>query len=285
MGANMRSGRKPYGCYTDERAVIEVILLKARRRKGAEAPPGPWLIARELNNEGYAGPTGKAWNGLSVKRILKRQSQTSSVKAPDRTKGRKKLSLESKDYLTPQEVALCRAAERGNENLIFEVLLGAGLRAEELCDLDVRDLGIRHGQSQIDVVCGKLSRNRSVKIGPGLRVLLEQELETRKDRPGRAPLFADDDGRRLKYRTLYERMVSLGKRSGLTKRLHPHVLRHTFGSGLYHYKKDLEYVRKQLGHASIATTQIYVKVFDEGQLEQMAGFERLFGLSEALLKL
>jgi site-specific recombinase XerC len=275
-----KSGRKAYGDCSYEQVIRKKILELWRMR-----PHGVKLgyadIARKINKLGYHTRMGRPFYANLVRRIIERE--TARVEGGARGKGRKKQQLESKDYLTPVEVAMCRAAIRQSNLLIFEVLLGAGLRAEELCDLDMRDLGIRHGQSQIDVVCGKFKRNRSVRIGPGLRALLEQELESRKDKPGRAPLLAGKDGQRIKYRTVYERMVALGKRSGIAKRLHPNVMRHTFGSGLYHYKKDLEYVRQQLGHASITTTQIYVKVFDEGQLEQMEGFERMFGAPNPLL--
>lgn len=280
-----KAGRKQFGFYKDEQAVIEVIKLKRRLRKGASRPLGPWEIARELNAEGYKSQVGRSWSGIAVKRILEREAARDE-RRETRDAKRKKQQLESKDYLMPQEVVLCRQTARESDRLIFEVLLGSGIRAGELCDLDIRDLGIYHGQSQIDVRFGKGSRNRTVKIGPGLRMMLEAELSCQTsqtgqtgqtNRTGRSALFADPEGKRIKYRTLYDRMVSLGKRAGLHKRLHPHVLRHTFASGLYHYQKDLEYVRKQLGHASIATTQIYVNVFSESELEQMAGFEQLFG--------
>ena len=58
--------------------------------------------------------------------------------------------------------------------------------------------------------------------------------------------------------------------------LYPHALCHTFNVYLLNYTSDLEYVRQQLGHASIATMQIYSKTLDEYKLEQMEDFEESF---------
>ena len=53
-----RTGRKPFGYYADERAVVEVIKIKRRTRKGSAGPTGPYVIAAELNREGYKSQTG-----------------------------------------------------------------------------------------------------------------------------------------------------------------------------------------------------------------------------------
>lgn len=273
-----KTGRKLYGEYPDEQAVIEVIRLKARKRKGAERPLGPWEIARELNAEGYVSQVGRPWSGIQVKRILARENGETTMKRPGRSQ---KEHLDSTDYLMRQEVAACRAVLRDSDRAIFETLLGAGLRAGELCALEVCNLGLYRGRSQIDVkkTVGKdrtkTGRTRAVKIGPRLKRLLRQYLLTRKTAGRHDRVFLNQEGRGLSYHNLYDLICRIRDRAGVMH-LHPHALRHTFGSVLYHYKKDLEYVRKQLGHKSIATTQIYVNVFSESELEQMAGFERYF---------
>lgn len=262
-------GRKQYGHYKDEQAVIEIIKLKRRKRKGGSTL-GPWQIAIELNAEKYPGPGGGIWHGISVKRIIARIDKQGT-----KPKKVKKQHLNSNDYLTKEELAMCRRDLRGTEWIAFEIMVGSGLRASEVCALQVRDIGVFHGKGQIDVRRGKGCRQRKVDIGPKLKDDLQMvvrhtvvDLEDKK-----RYLFHNHRGKALNYSNLYYLISKIRDRSGV-KRLHPHALRHTFAVFLYNYKMDLEYVRQQLGHASIATTQIYVNTLNASKLEQMKGFEK-----------
>jgi len=276
-----KPGRKLYPDCAYERVVVDKLMEKFRSR-----PHGKRWTYRELadylNSFGYRTRTGKLWYPIAIRRLVVRQSCKKTAKRPGRST---KEHLDSTDYLTRQEVAACRAVLRDSDRAIFETLLGAGLRAGELCALEICNLGLYRGRSQIDVkkTVGrdktKTGRTRAVKIGPRLRRLLRRHLMTRKTAGRRDRVFLNQDGKGLSYQNLYDCICRVRDRSGVMH-LHPHALRHTFGSVLYHYKKDLEYVRKQLGHASIATTQIYVNVFSESELEQMAGFERYFDIDK-----
>ena len=186
--------------------------------------------------------------------------------------------MDSGDYLTKEEVVSCRAVLRDSDRALFEVLLGAGLRASECCALEVQDIGIYGGRSQIDVRRGKGSKQRAVKIGPKLKKLLTEyvkPIQKGNTIRGDMPVFLNNRRQQMKYSDLYFRIRKIRARSGVAA-LHPHALRHTFATFLYNYKKDLEYVRQQLGHDSIATTQIYVNTLSEEKLEQMRGFEGSF---------
>jgi len=263
-----KAGRKPYGYYPREPALIEVIRLKARTRKGGKQP-GPWQIAAELNAEGYKSQTGRSWSGQMVKIILNRADVAGKCKR----QRRKKTQLESTDYLSREEISLCRAACSDGDSLLFETLLGSGLRAAELCSLNIGDLGIWRGKSQIDVREGKGRKGRSVHIGPKLKSLLAAYL--REKRPGagsRDAAFLNSSGHRLCYWNLYYCLTQLGKKAGVDG-LRPHRLRHTFGTFLYNYKLDLFYVKNQLGHSSVNTTEIYAKTPESSKTEQMKGFE------------
>ena len=268
-----KPGRKPFGFYDDESAVIEQLFLKSRRKSHGKTMTYK-ALADSMNRDGYKTQTGKSWYPIAVGRILRKARQP-AVKAK-RPKKVKKTHLDSGDFLTKQEVVECRAVLRDSDRVLFEVLLGAGLRASECCALEDKDIGIYGGRSQIDVRRGKGSKQRAVKIGPKLKAILEDYLyladfsTTKKE-----PLFFNKRGRQLTYSDLYSRIRKIRTRSGVAA-LHPHALRHTFGTFLYACKKDLEYCRQQLGHASIATTQIYVNVLSEEKLEQMRGFEGSF---------
>ena len=267
-----KSGRKPFGYYDDESAVIEQLFLKSRRKSHGK-PMSYKALADSMNRDGYKTQTGRSWYPIAVGRILRKDRQApTAVKRPMKVK---KTHLDSGDFLTKEEVVACRAVLRNSDRVLFEVLLGSGLRASECCALEVQDIGIHGGRSQIDVRRGKGSRQRAVKIGPKLKDILWWYLKDRQEELAWTPVFFNRRGRQLTYSDLYSRIRKIRTRSGVSA-LHPHALRHTFGTFLYACKKDLEYCRQQLGHASIATTQIYVNVLSEEKLEQMRGFEDSF---------
>jgi site-specific recombinase XerD len=270
-----KAGRKPFGYFDDEAAVIEQVFLKAARRPHGVKPTFQG-IADSMNKDGYKTQTGGPWYAIAVGRILRKGRQPA---AGPKQKKIKKQHLDSGDYLTKEEVVSCRAVLRDSDRVLFEVLLGAGLRASECCELAVQDLGILAGRSQIDVRRGKGSRQRAVKIGPKLKQILMEYiikgLNTIYKTSVPEPVFRNERGKPLTYSDLYSRIRKIRTRSGVAA-LHPHALRHTFGTFLYNYRKDLEYVRQQLGHASIATTQIYINTLSEEKLEQMRGFEGSF---------
>ena len=70
------------------------------------------------------------------------------------------------------------------------------------------------------------------------------------------------------YRSIYEKIKKLGKNSGLGH-LHPHMLRHTYGTRLYNVEMDLRFVQDQLGHASPTTTAIYAKTNSKARRRQV----------------
>ncbi|NDE92733.1 MAG: hypothetical protein EB036_05075, partial [Betaproteobacteria bacterium] len=98
-----------------------------------------------------------------------------------------------------------------------------------------------------------LGAERQLKAGLKLR---KQWLQKHPDADQHA-LFIGTRGKRISARTIQQRLASLGLASGLPSRLHPHVFRHSFASDLLQSSGDLRAVQEMLGHASIASTQIY----------------------------
>ena len=267
----MKTGRKPYGSNAAEQAVVGVIKLKRRQRKGHLSQTGPYVIARELNAEGkYKPQRGLVWTGQAVTKILariERLDQDESKRKP----AAKKTMLTADDYLTAEQVEklLKDGCQSARDEMVVRVLVGSGLRAEEFCELQVRDLGIDGGKSQIDVRHGKGNKARSVFIGPRLAELLRRYRIEEMEKNGRlSRLFGRS------YRTLHRLVSRVGKRAGFFG-LHPHALRHTFGTILYNYGRDIFFIADQMGHASTDTTRIYAKVLTERKLEQAAIFDRL----------
>jgi len=74
------------------------------------------------------------------------------------------------------------------------------------------------------------------------------------------------------YRTVYEKMKKLGKKSGIGK-LHPHMLRHTYLTRLYNVEHDLRFVQDQAGHASPTTTAIYAKTNSKARKRQVEALD------------
>lgn len=286
----LSAGRKPFGYCDYELAVIEQLFIKANRRPHGRKPTLR-KITDSLNKDGHKTQTGKPWYPIAVGRIIrngleyykKLHDKPKLVPEPEPEKEKKqpKEYLNADDYLTDEQVRACRAVLKDGHSVLFELLLGSGLRASECCELEIRDIGIYDGKSQIDVRTGKGAKRRSVIIGLRLKEILKDYLkftvielntgEIKKDEP----LFLNRRGKKLTYQNLYDRILIIRARSGV-KCLHTHALRHTFGTYLYNCKKDLEYVRQQLGHSNINTTRIYAKTLSKSKLEQMEEYEKSF---------
>ncbi|MBL7189228.1 MAG: tyrosine-type recombinase/integrase [Phycisphaerae bacterium] len=94
----------------------------------------------------------------------------------------------------------------------------------------------------------------------------------RKGAKSREPLLASTKGKRMIYRSIYEKMKKLGSKSGIGK-LHPHMLRHTYLSRLYNIEHDLRFVQDQAGHASPTTTAIYAKTNCKARKRQVEALD------------
>lgn len=146
---------------------------------------------------------------------------------------------------------------------ILEVLYGSGIRVSELCGLDLGDVDEQRGLLR---VLGKGDEQRSVPLGvPGLRAVARW----RTARPGLSgprsgqALFLGVRGARIDPRVV-RRLVHVSLRAvPLAPDVGPHGLRHAMATHLLEGGADLRSVQEMLGHASLATTQIYTHVSDE----------------------
>ncbi len=172
-------------------------------------------------------------------------------------------------YLSSREAGslLSAASEDDRKNAIVSTLIYSGLRVSELCSLDVDDVDF--DENIILVRSGKGEKGRIVVI-PGECVETIQrylELRSKLSPPGKA-LFVSNKRTRYDTSTI-ERMVrALSEKAGIRKRVTPHVLRHTFATSIMRNGGDIRFIQEILGHASVATTQIYTHI-DEGTLKEM----------------
>jgi integrase/recombinase XerC len=146
---------------------------------------------------------------------------------------------------------------------VLEVLYGTGVRVSECCGLDTGDVDLRQ---RTVTVLGKGSKIRRVPLGaPAVDALTawlregRRELET-PDSPG-AAVFLNRRGRRLGPRDAHRIVERHPLPDGRT--LHPHALRHAYATHLLEGGADLRTVQELLGHADLATTQIYTHLTRE----------------------
>jgi len=141
------------------------------------------------------------------------------------------------------------------DRAIMELLYSSGLRLSELLSLEVSDLDLKDGMVR---VTGKGRKTRVVPVGRHARSALQQWLGIRATFTTQASvLFLSRRGERLAPRTVQQRLQQWGSKRGLPMRLHPHMLRHSCASHVLESSSDLRAVQELLGHADIATTQIY----------------------------
>lgn len=199
------------------------------------------------------------------------------VKPPRRAKGLPKalgiddaVKLVSSSTATADEDrphALCNKA-------IFELLYSSGLRVSELTGLDLKHTKEDGHESQgwIDldaaevIVTGKGSKRRNVPVGAAAITALQEWLAVRPQLARAAPcndacaLFLSARGHRISPREVQRRIKAHAQSLGIPADVHPHMLRHSFASHLLQSSGDLRAVQEMLGHASIASTQVYTSL-------------------------
>lgn len=168
---------------------------------------------------------------------------------------------------------LFRAAQTGEidrfEDLrmltALELLYATGMRVSEMLGLKPQDVNLAEGWVR---VFGKGSKERMVPLheraGRVLKAYLQRR-EERFDKKGADPeVFLSRSGKRLSRVQFWRDLKTLGKKAGLDQGLHPHLLRHSFATHLLQGGADLRSVQELLGHANLATTQIYTHLDASG---------------------
>jgi integrase/recombinase XerC len=143
--------------------------------------------------------------------------------------------------------------EAVRDRALFELLYSSGLRVSELTGVRWRDLDFGEGLVR---VTGKGSKTRIVPVGGKALAALETLRD--QDRPASDdPLVHGRLGRPLSANGVRLRLKRRARDQGVWKRVYPHLLRHSFASHMLESSGDLRAVQELLGHADIATTQIY----------------------------
>lgn len=148
---------------------------------------------------------------------------------------------------------------------IVELLYGCGLRVGELVGLDVQASAGARGWIDLEAaeahVLGKGNKRRTVPVGTQALAALHRWLAQRPLMAAQEPaLFLGRQGRRLTAQVVWQRLRARSQAAGLPTPVHPHMLRHSFASHVLQSSGDLRAVQELLGHASIATTQVYTRL-------------------------
>jgi integrase/recombinase XerD len=169
--------------------------------------------------------------------------------------------------LNREEVTRLLGQPKGSEptalrdRALLELMYACGLRASEAISLDVRDLDVDAGVLKAR---GKnSSKERVVPVGraalDAVRIYMERGRASLLRGRLEAKLFVNFRGEPLTRQGLYKIVRRHAATAGLTDRMSPHTLRHTFASHLLAGGCDLRSVQEMLGHADVATTQVYTR--------------------------
>ena len=266
LAASQRLAPGTVAAYTaDARAFIA--FLERAGKAPAEAAIGDvaaWAAARQLGGA-EARTLAKANSALrSLFRFMVDEGLAGAN--PARLLESPHLPMRIPRCLAPEEVdRLLAGADPADpvglrDAALFELVYSCGLRASEAVDLTLGRVSLAEG---IVRVMGKGSRERLVPVGDRAKAMLERYLAEARPRLARASrpcdaLFLGRLGRRLSRKTVWRAFKRLAALAGLEATAH--TLRHSFATHLLSGGADLRSVQELLGHADIATTQIYTHV-------------------------
>tara|TARA_B100000686_G_C16805562_1_gene989945 strand:- start:5035 stop:5937 length:903 start_codon:yes stop_codon:yes gene_type:complete len=142
---------------------------------------------------------------------------------------------------------------------IIETLYGAGLRVSELITLTISNL---YFKEKIIKVIGKGNKQRLVPMGEYVKKHIQIYIENNRKISKIDPLYSDTlflnrNGKQLSREMIFILVRNFSKNAGITKKISPHTLRHSFATHLLENGADLRSIQIMMGHESITTTEIY----------------------------
>ncbi|MGB1748884.1 MAG: site-specific tyrosine recombinase XerD [Dehalococcoidia bacterium] len=175
----------------------------------------------------------------------------------------KALSIEEVDELLVA-ASHVQNAEDARDRVMIELMYAAGLRVSELVRMNLRDVDFETNSVRVS---GKGSKDRSVPIYESCSLMILEYIEhvrsgnsSNKDE---SALFLNRRRTRMTRQAFWLRLKRVATKAGISSNITPHVLRHSFATHLLHGGASLRHVQELLGHANIATTQIYTHLTNE----------------------
>lgn len=223
-----------------------------------------------------------AKNGLAPASIARSRSAIRSLyrflldegvadEDPSRTANAINVPARLPKAISPEAVAMLLDGVSGSDPLslrdraVLELLYGTGARVSEVTALDLGDLAYDEGLLRL---VGKGDKERLVPIGRSAQHALafwlgptgRARLVAKSSRRSTAAVFLNSRGDRLSRQGVHLAVTSRAARAGLADTVSPHVLRHSCATHMLANGADVRVVQELLGHASVATTQLYTKV-------------------------
>ncbi len=231
------------------------------------------LYLIELQSKNYARTTIsrkiaaiKTFYRYLYRERLVKSNPASNIKTP------KKIQY-LPEFLTDKEVQLIlshietKSPSQFRDKTLLEVLYATGMRVSELCNLNFDNLNL---DSNEITVFGKGGKERIVLINNRAKRCLIEYIEEKRtlllskaSSTENTAVFINNQGFRLKQRTVHRVITQITSKLALRKKVSPHTLRHSFATRLLENGADLRVVQELLGHASISNTQIYTHVSTE----------------------
>lgn len=155
------------------------------------------------------------------------------------------------------------------DKAILELLYATGMRVSEICDIELGMINYDYGFLKCS---GKGSKERIIPVGQKALAALQKYIKEL--RPSQVKqfdsgkVFVSKNGKRLARETVWRIIRRVAIRAGITKKISPHTLRHSFATHLLSGGADLRSVQTMLGHANVTTTEIYTHV-DQTRLKEI----------------
>lgn len=201
---------------------------------------------------------------LSIEEInlLFDQAYQEGIKA----KGELKKRRQNKSYWLKRSRNKLFSAKR--DYAILHLFYSSGVRLKELVNLNLKDLDFKRG---IAKVLGKGNREREATLTNEAIKILKTYLITRnlwKGNKGQA-VFLSRTGSRITKMNIQRNIERYGKEAGITKKVTPHMLRHSIATHFLDNGMDIRRIQGFLGHKSLASTQIYTSLISNKQKEEI----------------
>ncbi len=156
-------------------------------------------------------------------------------------------------HLTHDEMELLRDAAAGIRKVLLEVLYSSAIRVSELVNLDKGDVSFT--EREFTIRDGKGGKHRVAPMSSRCALVLQRYLAERTDSEPWA--IRSNYKRRMSKESIERHIGILGEEAGLTRKLTPHMLRHTLATNLLESGMPIDLVQQVLGHESVKTTQVY----------------------------
>jgi site-specific recombinase XerD len=228
------------------------VFLKFLMRRGIDALPADRIELAKVKE--------RSLDLITVNELF-RMIEASKKVAPIKDEGKSSTEKSQKKDEATKQMAQERALR---DHAMLQLFFSTGLRLSELSSLN-RDLDLSRDEFSIR---GKGEKVRVVFLSDDAKAAIREYLAKRKDMD--EAMFielsrnkAKDGSRRLTPRSIERIVREIAMKAGISKKVTPHVLRHSFATDLLSNGADIRSVQMMLGHANIATTQIYTHITDK----------------------